>query len=99
MVARAPFAETAWAYVQLLEAEEFEALNAESDRLHAASLMAIAFNEPKRLEDERLSLLARMRDRSARAMHAARTRAQAMVERIQRGQVLSGDRPEGPDGH
>lgn len=101
LVAARPFAVTAWAFLTLLETEEFDDLKADARGLQAASRTAIAFNDPKRLEEERVALLGRMRGNAPADVAAARARGRRMVEQIAAGRVL--DDAPGPsevmDGH
>jgi hypothetical protein len=91
-VARAPFAETAWTFAQLIDVERDEALLRESEELRAADLQACSFHEPKKLETRRLDLLARVKRGAAPARAtpaAARARARAMIARMESGGVLN----------
>lgn len=89
-VAAEPFARTAWSLLELLEVERIESLAEDGDRLREASLTAIAYHEPKRLEDERKHLLARVRESRSPNVQGALARGRAMIERLRRGKVLDG---------
>lgn len=99
-VAARSFAATAWAFLTLSETEEFDDLKADAAALQGASRFAIAFHEPKRLEGERLSLLARLRESSATSVQSALERGRRLVERIRKGRVLDDvTSAEATDGH
>jgi hypothetical protein len=50
-VARQPYALTLWTWAHLSVALRIESLTRRADAIHAASLQAAAFHEPKRLKD------------------------------------------------
>ncbi|MBI2407495.1 MAG: hypothetical protein HYV19_04250 [Gemmatimonadetes bacterium] len=85
-VARAPFAETAWAALQLATLERVDALTRDSEALHAATRNALAFHEPRKLEEERRALLQLVRpqvsasDAKARALRLVRSGAMNDLE-------------------
>ena len=85
-VARAPFAETAWSFLQLLTLERFDALTRDGEGLQAASRVAIAFHEPRKLEAEHRGFLDRVRDRSAVVSVAD---ARARLQRLRRSGAMN----------
>ncbi len=78
-VAREPFSETAWAFAHAVQLERFDALQRDGEGLQAASRAAIAFHEPKRLEAERKSFLARLSPATMITVAEARARARRLV--------------------
>lgn len=91
-VARAPFVETAWGAAQLGTLERLDALARDSEGLQAATRTAIAFHEPRKLEEERRALLTRLHTgpNNARSTPAeARARARALIDRMRRTGVVA----------
>lgn len=82
---RAPYRRTLYEFYHLDQQDRFEDLRARSRAIYAASLMSLAFNEPKRIGDEHRRLLADMgrtvSDDDARANHLALI---AEVEQVDR---------------
>ena len=90
-VAQAPFAETAWTLLHLLDLERLDALRANAQGLQQASQTALAVNEPKLLarESDRLAQEARaLFAGNVGDVQAARARGLALVEKLRRGRVL-----------
>jgi len=78
-VAREPFAETAWAFAQLVTLERFDVLQRDGEGLTAASRAAIAFHEPKKLDAERRHFLARLNPSAMISVAAAKARARKLL--------------------
>lgn len=74
-VVLAPFHLTLYAEWELREAERIEAILRDAEGLRAAKRVAFAFNDPKRLDDERTDLMDRAGMLPARAEAMAKGRA------------------------
>lgn len=83
-VAAEPFARTAWSYLELVEAERLDGLARDADALMGASLTAMAFHDPKRLDGARRDLLARMRTVSTPDALARGQRIMAAIDHLPR---------------
>jgi hypothetical protein len=79
-VARGPFAETAWAFAQLVTLERFDAIARDGEGLQAANRAAIAFHAPQKLEGERQGFLERLRGRPRVSANEAKARARKLIE-------------------
>jgi len=86
-----PWALTLWTYYQLAERNRIRALIERIDAVNDATLTAIAFNEPKKLADERENALSAAREKQAKDEKAEaewRERAARLVAAIEGGGVL-----------
>jgi len=93
VVARERFADVVWAAMQLTELERFDALRRDGEGLQAATRTAIAFHEPKRLEEQRREFLARLNPKKVLSAKEARARA---LKLIRSGAMADVTNPEVP---
>lgn len=84
-----PFAAAAWTFLTLMETEEFDLLQDDGAALRQASLTAIAFHEPRKLEGEHRSLLQRMRAETSLSVSEAKDRALKMLARMRKERVMA----------
>lgn len=91
-VARAPFAETAWALLNLLDVEAMETLARDGEQLRGAHRTAKAFHDPKLLQQDHSDLRSQARalfTGGASDVAEARARGAALAARIRQGGVLA----------
>lgn len=82
-VAARPFAETAWAHLQLLQVERFDEFIRDAEDLRSANRVSLAFNEPKALGEEHAALKRKWREGSADlSAETAHARGLALARRI-----------------
>lgn len=85
-----------WTYYQLCERERIHALIERIDAVNEATLTALAFNEPKKLSDERDNALSAAKEslvKDEKADEEWKARAARLVAALEAGRVLDGDVP------
>lgn len=82
-----PWMFTLYTYFQITERERGRQWTERMQRIEAATLMALAFHEPKRLADERSAAIAAA-SATAADTETARARGLAMLADMKRGGIL-----------